>query len=51
MDPVGVIGRETSGWDDAVEVRMSQQILSSGVQDRKEANLCPQVARILGDLL
>jgi hypothetical protein len=48
MDPVGAVGRETSGWNDTVEVRMSQQILSPGVQDGKEANVCPQVARIAG---
>ena len=51
MDPVGAVGGETSGRNDAVEVRMSQQVLSPGMQDRKEANVGSQVARIAGDLL
>jgi hypothetical protein len=51
MDPLGVIWGQTSGWDEAVEVRMSQQILAPGVEDREEANLCSQVARIPGDRL
>src|SRR5450755_4771036 len=51
MNPLRAIRRETSGGDDAVEVRMSQQILSPGMQDRKEANLCPQVAWIPCDFL
>ena len=51
MDPLLAVGRETSGRDDTVEVRMSQQVLSPGMQDRKEANVCPQMAGIAGDLL
>src|SRR6266851_7542564 len=33
-----------------MEVGMSQQVLSPGMQDRKEANVCPEVARIAGHL-
>jgi hypothetical protein len=34
-----------------VEVRMSQSILPPGMQERKEADVGTQVARIAGDLL
>ena len=51
MDPLLAVGRETSGRDDTVEVRMSQQVLSPGMQVRKEANVCPQMAGIAGELL
>jgi len=51
MDPAGSVGRETSGRNDTVEVRMSQQVLSPGMQDRKEANVCSEVAWISGDFL
>jgi hypothetical protein len=50
MDPLLAVGRDTSGRNDTVEVRMSQQVLSPGMQDRKEANVCPEVARIAGHL-
>jgi hypothetical protein len=48
---MGTVGREAAGGNDAVDVRMSQQILPPGMQDRKEANVGSQVARIAGDLL
>ncbi len=51
MNPPGTVGRESAGRDDTVEVRMSQQVLSPGMQDRKEANVCPEVVRIAGDFL
>jgi hypothetical protein len=35
MDPLRAIGGETAGWDQAVEVRMMEQILAPGMQDRK----------------
>jgi hypothetical protein len=51
MEPLLAVGRETSGRDDTVEVRMSQQVLSPGMQDRKEADVGSQVTRISGYLL
>ena len=50
VDPARVIRRETAGRDDAMDVRMMQQILSPSVQDAQEADLRAQVFRIGGDL-
>ena len=50
MDPAGAVGRESTGRNDAVDMGMSQEILSPRMQDRKEANVCPQVTRISGYL-
>src|ERR1700737_1600829 len=43
MDPLRTIGGETAGWDQAVDVRMMEQILAPGMQDRKEPDLRSQV--------
>jgi hypothetical protein len=51
MDPVGVIWGQTSGWDHAVDVRMMEQILTPGMQDRKKSDLCSQVTSIPGYFL
>jgi hypothetical protein len=51
MDPLRAIGRETSGRDHAVDVKMMEQVLTPGMQDRKKSNLCSQVTRIAGYLL
>jgi len=50
MDPLGVIGGQTAGWDEAVDVGMMQQVLAPGMEDRKETDLCAQVARVHGYL-
>src|SRR2546427_12385229 len=51
MDPLPAIGGETSGRDHAVDVRMMEQILAPGMQNRKKSNFCSQVTRIPGYLL
>jgi hypothetical protein len=39
MDPAGVIWGQTSGRDQAVDMGMSEQILTPGVQDGEESDL------------
>jgi len=51
MDPLRALEREASRRDDAVEVRVVEQILAPGMEDRKKSNLCSQVTRIAGYLL
>jgi hypothetical protein len=51
MNPQGTVGRDAPGGNDTVEVRMMQKVLPPGMQDRKEADVCPEVTRIAGDLL
>jgi hypothetical protein len=50
MDPLRAIGRETSGWDHAVDVRMMEQVLTPGMEDGKESDLGPQMFGIDGYL-
>jgi hypothetical protein len=50
MDPAGVIWRETSSWDQTMDMRMSQQILAPGMQDGEESDLRSQVLGIGGNL-
>ena len=49
-DPLGVVRREPSAWNDTVEMRMEQKILSPGVQNAEEADVGAQVFRIASDL-
>jgi hypothetical protein len=44
--PAGAIGREAAPRDDAVQMRMMEQILPPRVQHGEEADLGPQVVRI-----
>jgi hypothetical protein len=48
-DPVHAVRGEPAAGDDAVQVRMEQQVLSPGVQDGREADLRAQVIGILRD--
>jgi hypothetical protein len=50
MDPAGVIWGQTSGGDQAMDMRMSQQILAPGMQHGEESDLSPQVFGIGGNL-
>src|SRR5579884_2829192 len=49
-NPALMIGRETAGRNHAMDMRMDLQILSPGVQDAEEADLCAQVLRVGCDL-
>jgi len=51
MNPACVIRGQTAGRDDAVHVRMVQEILTPGVQNAEEADLSSQMAWVRGDLL
>jgi hypothetical protein len=51
MDPVCALGGETSGGDQTMQVRMMKQVLTPGMEDSQESNLCSQVARIASYLL
>jgi hypothetical protein len=51
MDPLRTLGRKPSSWDQAVNVRMMKQVLTPGMQDGKESNLCSEVTRITSYLL
>ncbi|HEY4355591.1 MAG TPA: hypothetical protein VGN16_07590, partial [Acidobacteriaceae bacterium] len=46
VNPVLMIGSETAGRNYAMNMRMDLQILSPGVQDAEEADLCAQVLRV-----
>ena len=50
MDPAGVIGRESAGGNRTVDMRMEQQVLTPGMQDAQETNLCSQMLRVSGHL-
>ena len=50
MDPAGVIWGQTSGGDQAVDMRMSEQVLAPGMQDGQESDFSPQMFRIGGYL-
>jgi len=42
-DPSRVAGRESAGGDDAVDMRMKQQVLAPGVKDGEQADLGSEV--------
>ena len=44
-----MIQGEPAGWDDTVNMRMMQQVLSPGVQHTQESDLCSKVLRIACD--
>jgi len=46
MDPAGMIGGKSAGWNRAVHVWMEQKVLSPGVQDAQKTNLRSQVLRV-----
>jgi hypothetical protein len=50
MDPAGVIGRKTTGWNQTMQVGMEQQVLTPAVQHGKETDLCPEMLGVGGDL-
>jgi hypothetical protein len=41
-DPVLAVGRQSSAWDDAVQVGVMGELLAPGVEDGKEAELGAQ---------
>ena len=45
-----VVRCESSAWNDTVNVRMEQQVLSPRVQDAEEADLRSKMFWIRGDL-
>ena len=49
-DPAGVIRRETTGGQDAVDMRMKLQALIPAVEHAEEAYLGPKMPRIASDL-
>ena len=48
--PAAAIGRQAPAGDDAMQVRMEQQVLSPGVQDRRDTKLGAQAFRISSQL-
>lgn len=49
-DPAGVVWGQTTGWDDAVHVGMSLQVLSPSVQHRQETDLGSQMFGVSSNL-
>jgi hypothetical protein len=49
MHPTGVITTEASCRNDAVDVRMSKQVLAPGVENAEDADLCAQVLGVSRD--
>ena len=45
-DPASLVQGQTAGGHQTMEVRMSQQFLIPGVQDRQKAEPCPEMLRI-----
>ena len=50
MNPVVVIRGQATGRHDTVDVRMTDQRLTPRVENTEDADLCPQMARVGGDL-
>jgi hypothetical protein len=48
-DPVGVIERQPTGGDDAVDMGMKLQLLIPGMQHAEEADLRPEMLGIASD--
>ena len=46
LDPVGVAWIETSGGNDAVEMRVQPQVLAPGMEDAEEADPGSEVFRV-----
>ena len=49
MHPTVVIARDATRRNDAVNMRMGEQVLAPGVENAEDANLCDQVPGIGGD--
>ena len=50
MNPTGVVGRQTPGWNHTMQVRMKQQVLTPTVQHGKETDVCAEMFGVGGDL-
>jgi len=50
-NPVLMLERETSGWDEAMDVGMVEEILSPGVEDGEKTDIGAQVKRIASQSL
>src|SRR5215218_10667065 len=50
VDPALVVGRETAGWDYAVNMRMRLKLLSPGVKHTQKANFSAKMLGIGSDL-
>ena len=50
VNPALMVERETTGWDDAVYMRMRLKILPPGVEHAEETDLRPEVFRIGSNL-
>ena len=48
-NPTGVIGRETAGWHDTMDMRMSGELLAPGMQDTEETDLRTEVFWVASD--
>jgi hypothetical protein len=48
-DPLGTIGRDSTAWDDTMEMGMKKQVLSPAVEYGKEADLGSQMSGIGSD--
>ena len=48
--PACMVGRQTAGRHDTVNMRVVQQLLIPGMEHAEEANLGAEVARVTGDL-
>ena len=49
MHPTGMIASDASRWNDAVDVRMSEQVLAPGVENAEDADLRTQVLGVRRD--
>ena len=50
MNPARVVGRQTTGWNDAVHMGMGLQVLPPGVKHTQEADVRAEMFRIGGHL-
>jgi hypothetical protein len=48
-DPTRSIGRKTAAWNDAMQMRVMEEILPPGMQDGEKANLRTQVLGVSGN--
>jgi hypothetical protein len=48
-DPARAIGRQTTGWDDAMDVRVKTKFLAPGVENTAEANRSAEMFGIASD--
>jgi hypothetical protein len=50
IDPARAVGRETSGGNDTVDMRMSEQVLTPGMEHGEETDLGSEMLGIEGNL-